>query len=407
MKPWGRFSVCGSDTFEEMMTSLLSEIAEKSNKVLTDEVCCALILLGGYGRGEGGVITINGVERPHNNLDFLVIANNLSGNRQSQLQRELQLELAPLTSKYGVEFDIASINESKLRRSRSLVMWYDMRFGHKTIFGNANLVPSLKKFRVDRIPAWDMLNLLVNRGTALIINEHILGKPTLQERDKKLLIRHSNKAIIGYGDALLYSFGKYHWSYVQKQKEVKSLTIISDEFKGLYNQAIQFRFNPYYDDISCLDFYSKMKNIYEILIPVHLLFEKRRLSYLDLSWNLYPKIFAKHVIYEDFFYYKSWAKKLINLVITKENGLDQSLLEIIGLKMAGIRGLLVLSHPVVCYNLDNDDYRELVANLLSSDLIEQHSLRKAYLSKWFNDHFPNPEERMLDWGITDRLKAAG
>ena len=35
----------------------------------------SIILIGGYGRGEGGVMEIDGEPHPHNNLDFQIILN--------------------------------------------------------------------------------------------------------------------------------------------------------------------------------------------------------------------------------------------------------------------------------------------------------------------------------------------
>ncbi len=40
-------------------------------------------------------------------------------------------------------------------------------------------------FEVETIPSWDIRNLIVNRGTLLIINDLILEKENLVYKDKK------------------------------------------------------------------------------------------------------------------------------------------------------------------------------------------------------------------------------
>lgn len=122
MRRWGRFSVYGSADFESYMSTLFDAIVERTEGILTPNLSHSLILLGGYGRGEGGVVQTDKGERPHNNLDFLLITSSISSKKQARLSAQIREALRPLEQSYGIEFDLASITESKLRRSPCLVI---------------------------------------------------------------------------------------------------------------------------------------------------------------------------------------------------------------------------------------------------------------------------------------------
>ena len=68
-----RFTARGGPEVEARIRGAVSEAADVMRAVLRPEEYRAVVLLGGYGRGEGGVELRDGEERPHNNLDFLVI----------------------------------------------------------------------------------------------------------------------------------------------------------------------------------------------------------------------------------------------------------------------------------------------------------------------------------------------
>ena len=133
---WGRFTVRGSNAVEAEIGALLEEVARTVTERIPAAAYRALVLLGGYGRGEGGVVTVEGRERLHNNLDFLLIANGRRQRALAELRREVGEVLEGLVTKHGIQMDLGVTTASLLRWSPGLVMWYDMRFGHKTVLGD-------------------------------------------------------------------------------------------------------------------------------------------------------------------------------------------------------------------------------------------------------------------------------
>ncbi len=397
--PWGRFTVRGGADAEALLTALVTEIAARSQRLLPSSVCRAMVLLGGYGRGEGGVIKTNQGERPHNNLDFLIITRALPPEEQARLKTQVQEALAAVKQDYKVELDFAVISEAKLRHSPSLVMWYDMRFGHKTVLGDATLVPSLQQFDLKRIPAWDIRNLLVNRGTLLVINDQLMASRALSPDDEKLLVKHAMKAIIGYGDALLFFLGGYHWSYVEKQKRMRQKADVSPAFRAVYDQALEFRFQPDYEKYVGGGLTAWLDGLRGPLASVHLFCESKRLKRDSLTWEEYPECAFRRALLDDLFSARAWAKKIIHLLRTKETLRQGSPLARLGFRSLGPRGILPILFPVAGYQLDSPQLRELAAGYLGARGSDIPGIRAAYLRQWAKAGDTNFESVLRKWRI--------
>ncbi len=383
MRNWGHFTVRGDTEFEERMSSLFSEIADRAEALVSPATCRAIVLLGGYGRGEGGVVMTGNGLQPHNNLDLLVITRGLADQAQHNLKTDLQQTILPLAEECGVEFDIATIDERRLRRSPSLVMWYDMRFGHKTLVGDADFVPSLNRFTVERIPAWDVLNLLVNRGTLLVINEQHIATRALRAEERKRVVKHAMKAIIGYGDALLYFLGQYHWSYLEKQKRMRACTTVTPAFRALYEEAVEFRFQPGYEAYERRDLPAWMGELRTALAPIHLECERKRLTRDELTWATYPEVYLRNGVWRNFGSARAWAKKALNMV--RSHGTAAAGFSVpaqAGFRMLGLRGVLPALFPVVAYHIDDDNFRQFATRCLTASDASMNELRRAYLYTW-------------------------
>jgi hypothetical protein len=215
-----RFTARGGPAIEAEARQVAVGIAATARRVVPTDALRALVLLGGYGRGEGGVEHRNGREYLHNNLDLLLILEPGAQRESAQIKAALEQALAPIATGAGVGIDLGTITTTQLRRAPCLVMWYDMRHGHKTLLGDRKFVPSLNRFRIDRILPSDVRNLLVNRGTLLALNDVLLDENPTDPAVRRAVVRHAVKAIIGYGDALLYTRGAYHWSYLEKQRRM-------------------------------------------------------------------------------------------------------------------------------------------------------------------------------------------
>ncbi|MDY6915378.1 MAG: hypothetical protein SVM86_03550 [Candidatus Cloacimonadota bacterium] len=377
---WEKFTVKGSVKIENEIRNILGKITDDLHKHLKQEDYKALILLGGYGRGEGGVVTENNREKPHNNFDLLLIT------KKSPTKLVLNIEkyrdnLGKISSVYDIGIDLGVISASKLKHSQCRLMWYEMRFGHKVLAGDKNFVSSLKHFSLKNVPAWDIRNLMVNRGTLMIVNDLLLEEFEIDDQRKKLIIKHIIKAIIGYGDALLFFEGEYSWSYMEKKRRMIKQKNISSKFKKIYNMAMEFRFQPNYSEFMNKDLKELNETLREIFSEVFRYCEQKRLGVELKNWSTYPAIVFRKAVFSQKYSVKSWLKKFIIFFKSEKYFGKHGLMASIGYRFLGTKGLLAVLFPYIAFKLDDKEFKNLARDFLRNSE-NFSSLRRSYLCIW-------------------------
>jgi len=364
---------------EVFLKKVLNEASLVFKELFSEKQTAALILIGGYGRGEGGIVLEDGKYRPHNNLDLLYIYN---GKISSTLVDQANTQLQEISEKYGIGIDMSALNKQKVLRLNGLVVSYDMRFGHRTLLGDSTFLKEHEAFSVYNINAADARQLLVNRGTLLLINRVLLNKPSLEKSEKKLIIKHAIKAIIGYGDALLYFNNAYHWSYAQKQVNMSKLENIDKSIHDLYSQAILFRFMPDYDTYLKKDLKAWNTALINTLSTIHLECEKLNLSDNDLDWDNYftkaleHKHYANQPLRQKV---KSFLFGIKNIPVLKEL---ESMDEKIGFMQLGAKGTLSLLFPYIAYETYPEHYQSLFKAALQVKEDDETAYLKGFLTLW-------------------------
>lgn len=382
-KEWGRFTARGSQKVEDLITRMVEEIVASIQNVIPAKEYKCLYMLGGYGRGEGGVVVLNGQERPHNNFDLMLVTGDLSSERADELKQKMDSALKHLIERLGVGIDTSVISAGKLKSSDCRIIWYDMKYGHKLLAGSNDLIDSISQFKQSKIPAWDARNLLVNRGTLMIINDLLLETKTIDDEMKKVLIRHKVKSIIGYGDCLLYSLGEYDWSYLEKQKRMQQRLDVEPDFRKLYDDALNFRFQPNYEPYLELDIKLWLKESRELMNKINLFCESRRLHRKRLNWDNYIYNALAHGMSEGGFGIKAIGKRLMNYSKTDSDFPGKASGSVkMGYKFLGEKGVLPLIYPLIVYNLRNKEYRSIARTYLQVQNFDFIALRRAYLKKW-------------------------
>lgn len=383
MDHWGTFTARGGSQIENRIRQIMEEAAQAMREVLHPSEYLAVVLIGGYGRGEGGVLEVDGKEQAHNNFDFLIISPGRTEGRS--LKERADRALAPLIIRYEIGMDVGYVSETQLARSACLVMWYDMRFGHKTILGRHGVVSDMRQFSVDRIIDSDIRNLLVNRGTLLVINELLLQKKSLRDSDKKLLIRHAIKAIIGYGDALLFFHGKYHFSYEEKQRRMQNLDDVCESFRTLYDDAMEFRFRPKYTEYIKRDLAELNSSLCKRLAPIHLECERKRLDNPMLDWNTYADRAFSYSLMDQAKRPRAIAKKTLAFCRGRFPKGRFSVRAKLGYRTSDERERLSLLFPAVVYELAVPSFNQLAQESLGASGSTMIELGRAYLRAWAAD----------------------
>jgi hypothetical protein len=374
-----QYTLSGSSDLEARIHSIVLDVAGVVRKYVPANDYHALVLIGGYGRGEGGVRVEDGTELPNNNLDFLLITRSIKSQAAQSYQQQVDQELDLLQRRHKVGIDFSVISGDTLRRSPSRIMWYDMRGGHRTVLGDSGYVPALDHFRIDRIPSWDVHNLLVNRGTLLVINECL---PSADDSDdlQRLRTRHSVKAIIGYGDALLFARGQYHWSYAEKQRRMRTLPNIAPAFRQLYDRAADFRFRPTAEAVP--GFLRFPAAVLEQCENAHRAFESDRLKVAIPDWNEYLEIALRAGVWEDANSSLGLARSLRNGLRNRTAPVGSGRVARFGQRILSGQRLLGLLFPAVMYESCSTAFRGKAAAVLRADGTTTSDLRKAYLRGW-------------------------
>ena len=132
----------------------------------------ALLLAGGYGRGEGGIFrgTETGAPQLYNDLEFFLIVADDAPMPPFEAWCASQAHRGE--EKIGIEVEFKLLRESALRLAEPSMFFYDLLAAHIPVFGTREFTDSLPTALRDPalIPAHESARLLFNRGSGLFFS---------------------------------------------------------------------------------------------------------------------------------------------------------------------------------------------------------------------------------------------
>ena len=169
----------------------------------------AIVLGGGYGRGEGGIRHTPGGPHLYNDLDLFVFADGADPRAAAEIDRRLK-ELSPRWEKeLGIAVDFGPVKNLKdLRKVGRTLMFQELLRGWQLVWGELDLGRWIEPLDAEELPYSEAVRLLLNRGMGLVLAADRLRTG---ENDPDFIVRNLNKAILGGGDALLLAAGEYRW----------------------------------------------------------------------------------------------------------------------------------------------------------------------------------------------------
>jgi rhamnosyltransferase len=278
-----RFTLDGNDALENRLAGICEKVLAGVREQIPQDTLEALVLGGGYGRGQGGVLRTAVGEAPYNDLEFYVF---LRGNRMlnerkfGQRLNALGERLAPEAGLH-VEFKIESV--ARLRQDLVTMFSYDLICGHRIILGDEHVFAGCGHHRqAEKIPSEEATRLLFNRCTGLLLAKELLRKGVLTAEDSDFVGRNIAKAQLGIGDAVLAALGKYHWSCLERQSALNGLAGADGlmwlaEVKGHHAAGVQFKLNPQQISMPVDAFQAEHKAVSNLAQQVWLWLESRRL----------------------------------------------------------------------------------------------------------------------------------
>jgi hypothetical protein len=246
-----RFTLDGDEKLERDLEQTSQAFLTGVRQVVPADKLEALMLGGGYGRGEGGVLRTETGDQPYNDLEFYVF---IRGNRWLNERRyrnglhHLAQELAA-TAKVEVEFKIISLD--KLRRSSASMFYYDLVMGHRWLWGDESQLTDCAHHREALlIPPAEATRLLMNRGSGLLFALEKLQQRPFTQADADFVERNLAKAQLAFGDAVLAAFGQYHWSCRQRHERLQKLATIENlpwllQARRHHAEGLEFKLHPH------------------------------------------------------------------------------------------------------------------------------------------------------------------
>lgn len=243
-----RFTYDGDATVETRIGADQQLIAAAVREALPGPELRALVLMGGYGRGEGGYTLIDGAPAPYNDYDYFAIVRGVGRRASAILKQRLAGVAHGLEQRVGVEVDFALLHEERLPRAEYSLMNAEMLWGHRVILGAPDILSAMPPMPFQGLSLGEFGRLMCNRGSLLLLNAQALhGDPPVAAVERERFVKYLFKAVLASGDALLAARGRYHPSYPAKRQRLKELDWPRlSELLPYYDLALEAKFHADY-----------------------------------------------------------------------------------------------------------------------------------------------------------------
>jgi len=278
-----RFTIDGSPALEKKLAQTCQRIASEVREVIPNGRLEALLLGGGYGRGQGGVLKTESGDKPYNDLEFYVC---LRGNEILNRQKyqcalhNLSEEISP-DAGLEVEFKISSLE--KLQKSPPTMFAYDLVWGHQTLIGDDERFRERAAPHASEIPLFEATRLLMNRCSGLLFaKEHLQRKPFTAD-DADFVGRNHAKAQLGFGDVFLAAHGKYHWDCRERHQRLSNFSPEHnlpwlEEVRRHHAIGMEFKLHPQRAANSMEIFCDHQRELAHLGLKIWLWLESKRLK---------------------------------------------------------------------------------------------------------------------------------
>jgi hypothetical protein len=243
-----RFTRDGSDELESCLARTCDHVRNGVQRIIPEAKLEAILLGGGYGRGEGGVLMTAYGDRPYNDLEFYICVRGnrvVSDWRYARALHQLAHRLSPLA---GVEIEFKIISIAHLRRSPVTMFYYDLAMGHRWLLGDETLLRGCEHHCIaSDIPLSEATRLLMNRCSGLLFARRKLETPRFTLDDADFVGRNLAKAQLAFGDVVLAAVGQYDWSCLERRERLQHLTTPLPRLAEIHRHhaaGVKFKLHP-------------------------------------------------------------------------------------------------------------------------------------------------------------------
>jgi hypothetical protein len=276
-----RFTIDGSHALEERLSKLCADVRTRVLELIPRRSLHAIVLGGGYGRGEGGVLVMPGGHQPYNDLEFYLLLRGSDLLAPRCYRARLAHLAEELSSGAGIEVELKLLSLRKLQRSGVSMFYYDLVSAHRLIEGGESWLAGCEHHRAaHRIPLHEATRLLMNRCSGLLFAQDRLARQCWTANDADFVGRNLAKAKLAFGDVLLTMRGQYHWSCRERHRRLTKLAAAHsmDTLVLLHEQGVNFKLHPVRTERSASELRSELDFLKELGRELWLDLESRRLA---------------------------------------------------------------------------------------------------------------------------------
>ncbi len=255
-----RFTIDGSDQLESRLRALCANISDQIRAIIPSRSLQAIVLGGGYGRGEGGVLRTANGDQPYNDIEFYVF---IRGNRHwnwRQYGAALTDIAQRLSGETGLHVEFKTDSLERLRGAPISMFTCDLVAAHRIVFqAEPAFAGCSRHLNGSALPLAEATRLLWNRCSGLLLVRELLQHDELTHEQMDFIGRNIAKAQLALGDAVLVAAAAYHWSVVERGARVRNqvrssnapeklefpkLDIDIEEMKRYHAIGVEFKLHP-------------------------------------------------------------------------------------------------------------------------------------------------------------------
>lgn len=286
-----------------IVDTLLGELPEKP---------LAILLYGGYGRGEGAWFEDEkGNTTPYNDYDIDVITDQRISFSKRQSLRKV------IAQKVGIKWiDLGFIPPKNIRKYKATIQTIDLKEASTLLYGDRSVYDLFPEMRKEDIGDFDIKKLF-NTRVWTFLGSWQGAFHNLDIDESRFFQNQMAKAALASCDLLLVANKCYVTSYVERANKAISIYPNNEMLKSIVTWAINEKLHP---SSKCLS-KEEMESLY---ISVKSLFcESMSIAYKE-RWNSYlnPDKLKPHLYYHSFLFIKEYILKFLGKKVKIEKSID-------------------------------------------------------------------------------------
>jgi len=299
----GKYTILADQGADRAVQNVIDQVIDGIVGLLGNRVR-AIVLAGGYGRGEGGAYSQNGDFCLVNDLDIIIFVRGSVHEAKIRFEDDLT-RLSNQLLIHGRGLQDIHIDLKQLWHLRFLVQntvsYYEMSEGHQVIYGDLQLKKIVRHLNPARLPLYEGTNYFRNRGSGLLIPMiYVLSNSLDNPKKKENFQIEIQKACQAMGDASLLMIGQYHFSYHERLQRFRRLRSGNSVIPGsllekitpLYEWGVANKLTPSFEWSGNQQMIQKWFQVCEMVSEFFLWYESVRLKCNFRAWNEY----VDHVI---------------------------------------------------------------------------------------------------------------